>query len=76
MPCDVCGNSTRVVFKSKIITNMTVGSVRKMNISSKYATSSLQGNSFPLSFIERNSRKRFLDFSKSKDKLTQTKDLL
>ena len=78
MPCDVCGivKTTRAVFKGKIMTNMTVGSVWQTDISGKWATPSLQGNSFTLGFIERNSRKIFLYFSKSKDMFAQTKDLL
>ena len=54
MPCDACGiaKTTRAVFKGKIMTNMTVGSVWQTDISGKWATPSLQGNSFTLGFIE------------------------
>ena len=77
-PCDACGiaKTTRVTFKGKIMTNMTVGSVWQTDISGKWATPSLQGNTYTIRFIERKSKKIFLYFSKSKDVFAQTKDLL
>ena len=78
MPCDACGiaKTTRAIFKGKIMTNMTIGSVWQTDISGKWAVPSLQGNIYTSGFFERASKKIFLYFSKSKDMLAQTRDLL
>ena len=77
-PCDACGiaKTTRVMFKGKIMTNMTVGSVWQTDISGKWATPSLQGNTYTIRFIERKLKKMFLYFSKSKDVFARTKNLM
>ena len=57
-PCDDCGiaKTTRVMFKGKIITYMTVGSLWQTNISGKWATPSMQGNTYTIGFIKRKSK--------------------
>ena len=76
--CDACGlaKTTRVTFKGKVMTDMTVGSVWQTDISGMWATPSLQGNKYTIGYIERKSRKIFLYFSRHKDVYMQTKDLL
>ena len=78
MPCDACdiAKTTRAVFKGKIMTNMTVGSVWKTNISGKWATPSMQGKRFTLGFVERNSRKIYLYFSNKNNMFAQSKNPL
>ena len=68
-PCDACGmaKSTRITFRGKVMTDVTVGSVWQTDISGKWATPSLQGNVYTIGFLERKSRKIFVYFSKSKE---------
>ena len=53
--CEACGlaKTTRVTFKGKVMTNMTVGSVWQTDISGMWATPSLQGNKYTIGYIER-----------------------
>ena len=62
--------------KGKIMTSMTVVSMWQTDISGKWASPSLQVNSYTFGFIERNSRKISFYFSKSKDMFAETKHLL
>ena len=78
MPCDACGlaKTTRVTFRGKVMTHMTIGSVWQTDVSGKWSVPSLQGNQYVIGFMERTSRKLFLYFSKNKDVYAQTKDLI
>ena len=78
MPCDACGlaKTTRVTFRGKVMTHMTIGSVWQTDVSGKWSVPSLQGNQYIIGFMERTSRKLFLYFSKNKDVYAQTKDLI
>ena len=58
------------------MTDLKVGSVWQTDISGKWATPSLQGNTYTIGFFERKSKKIFLYFSKSKEMSQQTKDLI
>ena len=77
MPCDACGiaKSTRVTFRGKIMTEMTIGSVWQTDVCGKWPVPSLQGNHYSVGFLERASRKIFIYFSKSKELLPYVKDL-
>ena len=78
LPCDACGlaKTTRITFRGKVMTDLTIGSVWQTDISGKWSTPSIQGNAYVIGFLERASKKIFLYFSKSKEVYEQTKDLI
>ena len=78
MMCDACdiAKILKGGFQGKLMTNKTVGSVWQMDISDKWASLSLHGNSLTFGFIRWKSRTIFLYFGKSSDMFAQTNDLL
>ena len=71
LPFDACGiaKTTSAIFQSKIMTDLTIGSVWQTDICGKWAIPSLQGNTYIIGFFEMVSKKIFLYFSKSKNVL-------
>ena len=61
LPCDACGiaKTMRVSFRVKRMTNLKVGSVWQTNISGKWVTLSLQGNTYIIGFLSASQRRSF-----------------